>query len=592
MFSGAGSSTSVGRLMKTALLLFAVTVGLLLWVHAPASAQTLPTTFDTTLPAVTGSTFPVNAGGSIQTAINAAAGANPNLNHEVVVQAGTPFTGALTIPTRAAGTGWIIIRSSALASLPAAGTRVGPANATNMPKIQGPGTGGSFTPIIDIQAGARQWRLAGLEVTVSNGSPHATLIRIGSGAETTVGQLATNIVLDRVYLHSFSTALSAGLKFGVQMNGAKIALLDSYVDDMKAAPNQIFSGDDGESKGIVTWNGSGPFKIVNNFIQVAGINVMFGGSDANAPALRPADLDFRNNYVPKNVALWRSSSVVAKTTFELKNMARVLIEGNRFGPAWVPLSGDGGQVLRLNVRNQDGTDPGSRVQDITFRNNIVKSGGTGIQFLVHDSPNASANMARGLFENNLFDDINSATWGGLGNAWTFTSYSEASPEPNSAQEMVFNHNTVFSDLAPINAQDSTNQVFESGANAFQNNIFQRGSYGIRSDAFGEGTPTLNGRFAGAPFTRNLMIGGSALSYPADNFVPATVGLVGFVNFAGGDYRLALTSIYRNLATDGTDIGVNVNTLNAWQACTISGVCGAGAAPAAPFGLTLSFSWQE
>ena len=129
MFSGAGSSTSVGRLMKTALLLFAVTVGLLLWVHDPASAQTLPTTFDTTLPAVTGSTFPVNAGGSIQTAINAAAGANPNLNHEVVVQAGTPFTGALTIPTRAAGTGWIIIRSSALASLPAAGTRVGPANA-------------------------------------------------------------------------------------------------------------------------------------------------------------------------------------------------------------------------------------------------------------------------------------------------------------------------------------------------------------------------------------------------------------------------------------------------------------------------------
>src|SRR5258705_6333225 len=148
MFSGAGSS----------LRLFAVTVGLLLWAHVSASAQTLPTTFDTTLPAVTGSTFPVNAGSSIQTAINAAAGANPNLNHEIVVQAGSAFTGALTIPTRAAGTGWIIIRSNALSSLPAAGTRVGPANAANMPNIQGPGTGASFTPIIDIPAGARQWR--------------------------------------------------------------------------------------------------------------------------------------------------------------------------------------------------------------------------------------------------------------------------------------------------------------------------------------------------------------------------------------------------------------------------------------------------
>ncbi|PYN80940.1 MAG: hypothetical protein DMD96_12800 [Candidatus Rokuibacteriota bacterium] len=578
--------------MRTAFRLFAVTVGLLLWVHAPASAQTPPTTFDTTLPAVTGSTFPVNAGGSIQTAINAAAVANPNLNHEIVVQAGSAFTGALTIPARAAGTGWIIIRSSALASLPAAGTRVGPANATNMPKIQGPGTGASFTPIIDILAGARQWRLVGLEVTISNGSPHATLIRIGSGAETTVGQLATNIVLDRVYLHSFSTALSAGLKFGVQMNGAKIALLDSYVDDMKAAPNQILSGDDGESKGVIAWNGSGPFKIVNNFIQAAAINVLFGGSDASAAALRPADLDFRNNYVPKDAARWRGTSVVAKTTFELKNMARVLIEGNRFETAWVPANGDGGQLIRLNVRNQNGTDPGSRVQDITFRNNIVKSGGTGIQFLVHDDPNASSNMARGLFENNLFDDINSVTWGGLGNAWTFASYSPGSPEPNSAQEMVFNHNTVFSNMAPINAQDSTNQVFEPGANTFQNNIFQRGSFGLVSGSFGEGTPTLNGRFAAAPFTRNLMIGGSSLSYPANNFFPVTVLAVGFVNFAAGDYHLAATSIYRNLATDGTDIGVNVDTLNARQACTISGVCSPAAAPAAPFGLTLSFSWQE
>ena len=578
--------------MRTAFRLFAVTVGLLLWVHAPASAQTPPTTFDTTLPAVTGSTFPVNAGGSIQTAINAAAVANPNLNHEIVVQAGSAFTGALTIPARAAGTGWIIIRSSALASLPAAGTRVGPANATNMPKIQGPGTGASFTPIIDILAGARQWRLVGLEVTISNGSPHATLIRIGSGAETTVGQLATNIVLDRVYLHSFSTALSAGLKFGVQMNGAKIALLDSYVDDMKAAPNQILSGDDGESKGVIAWNGSGPFKIVNNFIQAAAINVLFGGSDASAAALRPADLDFRNNYVPKDAARWRGTSVVAKTTFELKNMARVLIEGNRFETAWVPANGDGGQLIRLNVRNQNGTDPGSRVQDITFRNNIVKSGGTGIQFLVHDDPNASSNMARGLFENNLFDDINSVTWGGLGNAWTFASYSPGSPEPNSAQEMVFNHNTVFSNMAPINAQDSTNQVFEPGANTFQNNIFQRGSFGLVSGSFGEGTPTLNGRFAAAPFTRNLMIGGSSLSYPANNFFPVTVLAVGFVNFAAGDYHLAATSIYRNLATDGTDIGVNVDTLNARQARTISGVCSPAAAPAAPFGLTLSFSWQE
>src|SRR5439155_25416284 len=99
---------------------------------------------------------------------------------------------------------------------------------------------------------------------------------------------------------------------------------------------------DGQSKGVMGWNGSGPFKIFNNSIQAAAINVLFGGSDASAAALRPADLDFRNNYVPKDGARWRGPSVVAKTAFERKNMARVLIEGNRFETAWVPANGDGG----------------------------------------------------------------------------------------------------------------------------------------------------------------------------------------------------------------------------------------------------------
>jgi hypothetical protein len=38
--------------------------------------------------------------------------------------------------------------------------------------------------------------------------------------------------------------------------------------------------------------------------------------------------------------------------------------------------------------------------------------------------------------------------------------------------------------------------------------------------------------------------------------------VGFVDLAGGKYRLAPTSIYRGAATDGTDVGTNIDSLNA------------------------------
>jgi len=38
--------------------------------------------------------------------------------------------------------------------------------------------------------------------------------------------------------------------------------------------------------------------------------------------------------------------------------------------------------------------------------------------------------------------------------------------------------------------------------------------------------------------------------------------VGFANLAGGNYRLSAASPFRNGATDGTDVGCNIDTLNA------------------------------
>ena len=65
------------------------------------------------------------------------------LGDTIILKAGTTYSGQFTLPNKTTGTGWITIQSSALASLPTDGTRVGPANAANMPKLVAPGANAS-----------------------------------------------------------------------------------------------------------------------------------------------------------------------------------------------------------------------------------------------------------------------------------------------------------------------------------------------------------------------------------------------------------------------------------------------------------------
>ncbi len=244
-----------------------------------------------------------------------------------------------------------------------------------------------------------------------------------------------------------------------------------------------------------------------------------------------------------------------------------------------------GYLVLLNVRNQDGGNSNATVSDVTFRLIKVVNGAGGIQFLVHDDPNASQNMQRVLVENNLFDRICSmasspfpscpTAWsnGTNGRLWAFGSYSQTAPPPNAAQDMVFDHNTAFPDQSPTDAQDSSNQVFlpPPPPNEFRNNLMNGGLYGVRSDFFAEGTDTLTFCFNSVPFNRNAVIGRASTVYPANNFFPATVDEVQFVNYAGGNYRLEPTSPLKNRGTDGLDVGANIDLLDTATAGTISGV---------------------
>ena len=150
------------------------------------------------------------------------------------------------------------------------------------------------------------------------------------------------------------------------MNGRDIAVINSYLSDFKevGADSQAISG----------WNGPGPFKIENNYLEAAGENVMFGGADPAVHGLVPSDIEIVRNHFAKPLR-WKmdhpsyeGTPWAVKNLFELKNARRVLVEGNLLEHNW-PHAQNGFAIL-FTPRNQDGRAPWSVVEDVTFRNNV------------------------------------------------------------------------------------------------------------------------------------------------------------------------------------------------------------------------------
>src|SRR5687767_8242464 len=76
--------------------------------------------------------FPATAT-QLQTAIDTAA-----LGDNIILDAGTTYSGNFTLKNKTAGSGWITIRTSNLAGLPAAGVRATPSHAGAMARLQTP----------------------------------------------------------------------------------------------------------------------------------------------------------------------------------------------------------------------------------------------------------------------------------------------------------------------------------------------------------------------------------------------------------------------------------------------------------------------
>jgi hypothetical protein len=483
------------------------------------------TYLDTTYTAPKGHTVMVHAGDDLQAAINAA-----KPGDQLLLDAGATFTGPFVLPEKSGGDDWIVIRTAtADADFAAPGTRVGPDDAAKMAKIVTPQATSAFST----QGVAHHYRLIGLEVTpVDENALIYDLVVLGDATNGDPNGFAHDLVLDRMYIHGFA---QSSLKRCVQLSSARTSVIDSYIADCHVV------GQDAQAIG--GWAGPGPYKIVDDYLEGSGENVLFGGADPVVTNLVPSDIQFELNHLKKPLS-WKTDDPSyagthwsVKNSFELKNARRVLAQCNFVENNWT--DAQAGIAIVFTPRNSTGSAPWSTVEDITFVNNHMTNITAGVNFLGTDDIYPSQLMQRVVVADNLFEGLSGLGYQLLAPAW-----------------VKIDHNTMLQGANIISADSGPTPHF-----FFTNNINPHNDYGIFGSDHGVGNDSIGVFFPGGVVTADVMAGGDASNYPAGNFFPATLDDVGFVDMASGDYRLAPSSKYVGKATDGTDVGADVAKLD-------------------------------
>jgi hypothetical protein len=242
-----------------------------------------------------------------------------------------------------------------------------------------------------------------------------------------------------------------------------------------------------------------------------------------------------------------------KNLFELKVGERVRVHGNLMEHCWK--ESQTGFAVLLTPRNQDGTSPWIYVRDVTFTGNLVRHAGSGVQVEGYDNNFTSAQTRRITIAHNIFDDINSVTWGGSGR-WI-----QIGSGPS---DLTVDHNTVLHDGSALYVYGGSYGAEMTVANLrLTNNLLKHNTYGIMGDGRGYGTDTLNAYFPGALLQRNTLAGGSPARYPAGTEFPTVAYWKGqFVDVAASNFALIDTSGYRASGTDAMDLGAPVAQVEA------------------------------
>ena len=533
-----------------------------------------------------GNIITVNAGGSLQNALNAA-----NCGDTILLQSGATFSGFFTLPAKPCDEShWIIIRTSAPdSSLPPEGTRLTPcyAGVSSLPgrpalncsttqnvlaKISVPGTGSG--PLV-FASGANHYRMIGLELTRTIGGGIVnSLVSLKPGAT------ADHLIFDRMWLHGTpQDDTNKGIRFG---GSTHVAVIDSFFTDLHCTAITGACTDSSAVGGGMGDNPMGPYKIVNNFLEASGENILFGGAGAT---FTPADIEIRHNHFFKPLT-WMSGQAgfvggssgnpfIVKNLFELKNAQRVLFEGNFLENSWGGFS-QAGYGIVLTPKNPGGPNypnqcPICQVTDVTIRYSTIShvAGGLLIANLLSDNGGIALDGERYSIHDIIIDDIDGSKYKGPGQ---FAEIFQGVGSPL-LQNVSITHVTGFAPHTLFGVGNNVGNPKMTNV-TITNSLISAGVYPIWSTGgtancayWDKPVTTFNGCFASNPFNNNAVIATPAnfpaSTWPSGNFFPGSAAAVQFVNYNngnGGDYHLLPSSPYKGAGTDGKDLGADIDAL--------------------------------
>ena len=468
------------------------------YISAPVTGSfvqpTPPATFSTSYPGMTGKSRRVAAGQDLQAALNSA-----QPGEEIILANGATFTGNYILPVKS-GSGWVIIRGE---------TTLGPSNVRVDPKQL---TGSAIVvtnnsmPAFVTAPGATRWRLVGFQITHATGAAYNYgIVVLGRGDEKALGQMPTDIVLDRMWVRGSTTD---GNSRCVAFNGTRLAVVHSWLTECHA------KGFD--AQGVGGWGGPGPYLIEDNRIEASGQGVMFGGADPSIQNVSPSDIIVRRNYIYKPLS-WGRGRWTVKAAFELKHARRVLFEGNVIENHWADAQ-TGFAILFQTLANNNRAWSWTTVQDVLVQNNLVRNSTSGVNILARvaydggklpTNPTSRVAVINNVFENVGRDPISNE--GGI----LLQLLSDLA-------DVTFAQNTMT--LSTGRAQKSMSFDGPPGRRTtIIDNVFPQANYPMTGNSTASGIPTLNAFMPGGTFRGNEVPGQQNKDYPPGGLAPHARG---------------------------------------------------------------------
>ncbi|MCW5980012.1 MAG: hypothetical protein KIT09_18160 [Bryobacteraceae bacterium] len=533
------------------------------------------------------------------------------------------------------GTGYITIMTENIDALAPPNKRV--TTTANLAKIVPVSTyPGIVTAEFDVPPGVRPWyahpeltpqyyRLVGLEVRPPAGVYTNGLVKLGNNTDrqSLVFHVPHHIELDRMYIHGHGDSDAAG-KRGIEVHSMQTVIKNSYLSGFGKVAQ--------ETHAIIGVNGVKDLLIYNNYIEAAGINILFGG---DVPRLGDNDtLDPTDKLIPENIVIlhnhfkklvsWKKTSGGwdVKNHLETKLARNVIIEGNVFENNWrqgqqeqsgsaIVFKAIAGRDNPQTKVNEACTVPNAVTENVLVQYNYVRNTGAGFEIISRDyqcKDDKGAMLGRVKhvrIENNVIDGLNSVEWPGRGTVlalYTGPDY------------LTVNHNTI---IQPGGAETEAVH-FETTPKGkgfkFTNNVLHHGLYGVASGnppttaaigntALKNWTDWVADKRTSSAFRKNALVGGSTYQqkylgncssqYPDanDKCYPGTWQEVGFYSYATGDYRLLPNGKFSGKGEhpftrkpDGKDLGADVAGVNS----KTNGVANSGAVAPTPIADTQAF----